>query len=319
MVSRLEQHRSPEPFPPIHDAEHLVDTHRSKFGKVLEFRDFAAFDALKDKLISLNPERAEDFSDDIRRIHPNLPYSVKIKSLEKILERYSPHTLGHVLMGRGLVDHLKSRKEIGILQSLRLDDLAEAIESHDFGKLGMRDSTLNVAHDKDHSYNPQEIHEKEAHPILGRMLLSYLKFPDFSQRIALTHHLRYETVDGKPQLIGYPVKEFEDYCDLSNLPHTLKPEDHLAAFIDVFSALTDVNRVTNKHGTNDSGLSEEKRKRLAFEVMDQDYFKDDFYQRGAGAPLLQAFKKAMLEESHDHPKRKIALEESHDHPQRLAS
>jgi response regulator RpfG family c-di-GMP phosphodiesterase len=276
---------------PQPDSEHIVEIGRRMLDKTLRHQD-TDLGVISRMLLKLNPENAESFMDDILGIDPHLPDQEKTKALEAILNRHSPHTLGHILMGRDLVKRLRDRKDIGILQSLRLDDLAKAIETHDFGKLGMRDSTLNSAHTQ---FSAQENREKEAHPLLGHILLKYLKFSDFSQRISLTHHLRYETVDGKLRIIGYPVADYLDYCKRNHLPFALRPEDHLAAYIDVYSALTDVHRVANLYGTNDSALSDIERARRAFEVMDRTYFKDDYYQKGMGAPLYRAFKKAMEE------------------------
>ena len=95
-----------------------------------------------------------------------------------------------------------------------------------------------------------------------------LGFNEGSQRLALTHHLKYKTVNGKLKVVGYPIENFRKYCDESGKKFELTAEDHIAAFADVFSALTDQNRKSDLEGTNNIESIEE-RYDSAFKVMEE--------------------------------------------------
>jgi len=284
-----------EPMPPIQPDTDQIGLRRRALEIILRHKD-ADLIVATGILCDINPERAEEFLNEIVRIDPASPDREKTKALDRILDHYSPHTLGHSRMARDLVRRLNARKHGTPLRFLRLGALARAMETHDYGKLGMPDSTLNMPHDK--GYSPRELYEKERHPLLGQALLKYLQFHDeMAPRIALTHHLRYKTVDGRPELSGYPIEDFKKYCDSNNLEPVLTPEDHLAAFVDVYTAATDPNRPTKLHKSNKPGMSDTEKVRTALEEMDG-YFEDDFYQKGEGAPLYKAFKEAMMADAY---------------------
>jgi hypothetical protein len=315
MPSLQENHRGPEQLPPIHDAERLASIHRPKFGEILKSQDFASLEDLRKMFRALNPERAEGFLDRILAIDTRLSDEAKTKALFEILEKYSKHTVPHCKETGSIVRMLMRHQAKSALGQADLGNLAKAIERHDFGKLGMRDSTLNRPRTSREPFTPQEELEKMAHPALGLLIMKALRFKDsLSGRIALTHHLKYKTNrDGGLAIVGYPIDDtdgaftFFKYCDQNGLRRELTPEDQVASFVDVYSALTDPSRPSDPFEMKkNASSSDEEIAESALKKMDTKIFGDPYYQTGAGAPLYQAFKDAILEEIHDHPKRLAA-------------
>lgn len=281
-------------LPSTPESERIVETGRQMLKAVLKHRD-ADLGSVAAMLYRMNPERAEGFLDSILEIDPQSSDDQKTAQLLELLKRHSPNSYIHSKDASEILESIVAHPPgDSVLGSVRLAPLAKAILRHDFGKLGMRESTLNQSH---RQFNDSENREKEGHPLLGTLILKALKFKDpLSSRIALTHHLRYETAqDGHLEIVGYPKADFLDYCGKNGLSSGLTPEDLISSFVDVYSALTDISRPSNLFGTNDPKLPLAERSRRSVARMDEVFFKDPYYQQGGGAPLFRSFKKAVLE------------------------
>ena len=302
MPPNLESHREPSPSSPS-DSEPLIGVRRRMLDKILRHRD-VDLGVVSTMLLDLNPERAEDFLDRILEIDPKASDDRKSKALFEILGEHSSHTVPHCKDTGDIVKRLMEHQGNSALAQADLAHLSRVIERHDFGKLCMCASTLNQEHKQ---FDDHQEREKKAHPYLGYLLMKVLRFKDsLGGRLALTHHLKYQTgKDGDVQIVGYPKEDFSEYCRKNGLAHELTAEDQITSFVDVYSALTDASRPSDPFGMKKNpNVSPAERVKMALGKMDQ-IFSDPYYQEGDGAPLFQAFKKAILA--------------ADGHPQRLAA
>jgi response regulator RpfG family c-di-GMP phosphodiesterase len=243
---------------------------------------------IKGMLSRLNPEKAEKFLEGILAIDPEAADDAKAKVLFDMLKLHSKNTVLHCKDTGRILEGIKNNPAFG---QIDLEALAKAIENHDFGKLGMRASTLNEKHEK---FTSHQNAEKEGHSYLGFLILKALNFDTLSGRIALTHHLKYQTKNGRLEIVGYPKADFLAYCQQNGLAPELTAEDQIASFVDVYSALTDTKRPSDPYGMKKiSHLSDAERAEFALEKMDNEIFKDEHYQKGEGAALYRAFKEAI--------------------------
>ena len=271
---------------PSSGSERIVEVSRRMLDKTLGHG--VDFGVISRMLLDLNPENAEGFLDKILAIDPKASDDEKSEVLFEILGKHSRNTVLHCKDTGRIAERIKNNPAFS---QIDLGALAKAIEHHDFGKLGMRASTLNEKHEK---FNSHQDTEKEGHSYLGLLINKVLNFNALSGRIALTHHLKYQTKNGRLEIVGYPKNDFFDYCQQNRLAPELTAEDQLASFIDVYSALTDTRRPSDPYGMKRiSHLSDAERAEYALEKMDNEIFKDEYYQKGAGAALFQAFKEAI--------------------------
>jgi hypothetical protein len=262
---------------------------------VRESRQNVKWIGVKEKLERNNPNKAGDLLNSLKWIDPDANEKGKTDILLRILEKYSDHTASHSRGIRRIFEKFEKIKDLPGLELFRDIDFptfAVAMERHDIGKIGMPEEILN---EPDITYGPEEIRIKETHPLVGHLILRNLKFNEKSVRLALTHHLKYKTLpDGSVDFADYPVQAFKDYCDETKQKYELTAEDQLAAFADVFSALMDTSRMTDRFGTH--GIKNVfERCKDSLKKMDDKIFNDKYYQEGAGAPLYSALKKAMSE------------------------
>jgi response regulator RpfG family c-di-GMP phosphodiesterase len=278
---------------PQPDSEHIVEIGRDirinrRILDELLMRQNMDLVVIKGMLSRLNPEKAEKFLDGILAIDPEAADDVKAKALFDMLKDHSKNTVLHCKDTGRILEGIQNNPAF---KKIDLGALSKAIEHHDFGKLGMRSSTLNEKHGK---YNSHQDAEKEGHSYLGFLILKALNFDALSGRIALTHHLKYQTKNGRPEIVGYPKEDFLAYCEENGLALELTAEDQIASFVDVYSALTDTKRPSDPYGMKEiPHFSEAERAEFALEKMDNEIFKDEYYQRGAGAALYHAFKEAI--------------------------
>ena len=252
-------------------------------------------------LFQLNPEYAQICMDKLNKIDVSLSDAEKTDLIMQILAQYSPDTEIHCSSIKEIIE-----KEGGFtgmpgfeaFNGIDFTTFAEAMERHDIGKVGMPKSILDPASGMLYGANERKI--KETHPVLGYLILKKLGFDINSQRLALTHHLRYKTDEtGAIVLSGYPREEFTKFCGSNHLPLQLTPQDHIAAFTDVFTALIDKNhRRTNvhemKHDQDEMGICMEALEKMSTKKS-PDLFADVYYQQGEGKALFDAFSKAMIE------------------------
>lgn len=237
-------------------------------------------------LASINPDYTQIVLDKLSAIDPKADAAEKTEKMMLILAQYSLDTEAHCDTLKRMIEEegkLADRPEYAAFRGIDFSKFAEAMERHDIGKLGMPKHILDPATGM--LYGEQERVVKEKHPIIGSLILKKLGFDINSQRLALTHHLRYKTEgSGAVVLSGYPREDFVKFCSKNSLPVQLNPEDHLAAFTDVFTALTDKkHRRSNVHGMV-FGQSDMELCLQALEKMSTnkspDLFADDFYQKG---------------------------------------
>jgi len=241
-----------------------------------------------------NPDKAKDFLARLLKINPKASESAKTTELLSILNEYSDHSVSHSKHVVKFFEDMNKLKNTPGFEAIRDIDfllLALAVERHDVGKLGMPDRILNPKQSIKYSKKDKKI--KKTHPVLGHLILKSLGFSEDSQRSALTHHLRYITYNGELRIVGYPVDEFKKYCKERGEKFELRDEDHLAAFADVFSALTDSKRKSDIDGTNKIQSIKERYESAFAKMESKKYFGDEYYTNGKGAPLYSAFKKAM--------------------------
>jgi len=276
----------------------IIGQTRQKIDLLLKYKEeWLKIAAL---LFTNNPERSVDFFEHLTQIDPRLSDDEKTRAILEILNEYSDHSVIHSKDVADIFKRMNDFKNADGFEAFRnidFENFAKVMERHDLGKLGMPDRILNPK--KAIQYTEQDNKIKETHPVLGHLILKSLGFSEDSQRIALTHHLRYATQNGELQIIGYPREAFFKYCEANGLKPELQPEDHLAAFVDVFIAAIEKIRPSDL-----SGLQKEQHtpKELcigAFEYMDKGNFKDDYYQSGAGASLYSAFKNAVFDKIED--------------------
>jgi response regulator RpfG family c-di-GMP phosphodiesterase len=278
---------------PQPDPEHILEIGRDirinrRILDELLVRQNMDLVVIKGMLSRLNPENAEKFLDGILAIDPEAADDVKAKALFDMLKGHSKNTVLHCKDTERILEEIKNNPAF---KKMDLGALAKAIEHHDFGKFGMRASTLNEKHER---FTAHQNAEKEGHSYLGFLILKALNFDALSGRLALTHHLKYQTKNGRPEIVGYPKADFLAYCQQNGLEPELTPEDQIASFVDVYSALIDMRRPSDPYGMKKiSHLSEAERAEFALEKMDNEIFKDEYYQRGAGAALYHAFKEAI--------------------------
>ncbi len=290
---RPSQEKTPEADSPLSDSERIVQIGRAirvnrRVLDELLMRQNIDLEVIKGMLLHLNPEKAEKFLAGILSIDPKAPDDVKAKELFDILREHSRNTVLHC-KDTGRI--LRGIRNNPAFSGLNLGHLAKSIEHHDFGKLGMRASTLNEKHEK---FNSHQDAEKEGHSYLGFLILKALNFDTLSARIALTHHLKYQTKNGQLEIVGYPRGDFMAYCEQNDLEPELTAQDQIASFVDVYSALIDTRRPSDPYGMKRiSHLSDAERAQYALEKMDNEIFKDEYYQKGAGATLYHAFKEAI--------------------------
>jgi len=251
-------------------------------------------------LFTNNPERSVDFFERLTRIDPSLSDAKKTMAVLDILNEYSGHSFIHSKDVADILNRMKDFIDVNgfeILQNIDFENLSQDMERHDLGKLGMPNRILNPDHPIE--YTEQDNMIKEAHPVLGHLILKSLGFSKDCQRLALTHHLRYETHDGKLQIIGYPRDAFFKYCEENGLKPELQSEDHLAAFVDVFTAAIEKIRPSDLSGLRKEQHTPKELCMGAFKYMDAGNFKDHYYQAGAGASLYSAFKNAVFDKIED--------------------
>lgn len=245
-------------------------------------------------LYNNNPDKAKDFLVSLLKIDAKASESEKTAELLSILKEYSDHSVSHTEHVGQIFKAMKGIKNANgfeAFQDIDFEKIVLSMKMHDIGKLGMPDRILN--NKEGMVYTKKDNKLKKIHPALGHLILKTLNFGEDSVRLALTHHLRYRTLpSGELDITGYPKKAFFKYCKKRHEKPELRPEDHLAAFADVFSASTDPNRRSDLDGTHKKELTKKERYELAFKAMDEKYFSDPFYK---SFPLYLAFKKAMAE------------------------
>lgn len=249
-----------------------------------------------DQLLQENNEpEADTFLMKLKQIDRDAPDTEKTAMLMEILSEYSEHTVRHSRFIRKIIEKIgtvKGEKGFEALNKLDTKGIAETAERHDIGKLAMPDGLLNNTKGE---YNEEAIRIKEAHPTVGHLILRILNFDERSERLALTHHLKYKTGPEGPELDGYPIDTFLEYCEGKGIEAKLTDEDQIVAFTDVFSALMDTTRPNDRFGTHEAEITAIDRCKKAFGVMDAKIFNDPYYSEGEGAELYSAFKAAMLE------------------------
>jgi hypothetical protein len=252
-------------------------------------------------LFALNPEYAQICLDKLSKIDPTASTADKTDRIMQILAEYSPDTEIHCTSIKEMIERegeFVGKPGFSAFSGIDFQSFADAMERHDIGKVGMPKSILDPASGM--LYGQRERTVKETHPIVGYLILKKLGFDVNTQRFSLTHHLRYKTDEsGAVILSGYPREEFIRFCEKNSLSPKLRTEDHLAAFTDVFAALTDQkHRRSNVHGM-DFQQSEMDVCLQALEKMSTnkapDLFADDYYQKGEGRALFEAFAAAMIE------------------------
>ena len=242
-----------------------------------------------------NGQEADAFLMKLKQIDRDAPDAEKTVKLMEILSEYSEHTVRHSRFMKKIIEKLgmvKDEEGFEVLRGLDTKQLGIVAERHDIGKLSMPDRLLNNSKGE---YDKEAVRIKENHPTVGHLILRVLDFDRESQRLALTHHLKYKTeADGKVVLDGYPIDTFLEYCEGKGLEPELTTEDQIAAFTDVFSALMDTTRPNDRFGTHEAEITVIERCKKAFGVMDSKIFNDPYYSEGEGAELYSAFKAAML-------------------------
>jgi len=255
------------------------------------------------KLLFLhNPEYAQICLDELNKIDINASIEEKIDHIMLILAHYSPDTEAHCSNIKRMIEReggLADKSGYEAFSGINFSVLAAAAEFHDIGKVVMPKSILDPASGM--RYGQQEKRIKETHPVLGYMILNKLGLDIYTQRLALTHHLRYKTDEttGAVTLSGYPRQEFINFCKKTNQPVQLTQTDHLVAFTDVYTALTDQgHRRSNVHDIN----FKQDEMDICMEALEKmsknrapDLFADAYYQQGEGKALFDAFKAAMIE------------------------
>jgi len=270
----------------------ISEQHRSKIDLMLKTPP--KWSNIAYLLYNNNPDKAKDFLARILKISPEASESEKTTELLHILNEYSDHSVLHSEHVRDFFNDMNKLKNTVGFEAFRdidFKELALSMEMHDIGKLGMPDRILN--NKVGIIYTKKDNKLKKVHPILGHHILKALNYSEDSIRLALTHHLRYRTLpNGELVITGYPKRNFLKYCKERGEKPELKPEDHLAAFADVFSASTDPNRRSDLDGTHKKELTKKDIYDKAFKAMDEKYFSDPFYK---SFPLYMAFKRAMAE------------------------
>jgi len=137
-------------------------------------------------------EKVEQRTKDLRKLYEELQatYLYTIKALAQAIDARDHYTHSH---SKNVTKYAVMIAQEMKLSAKEIDEIRQACELHDLGKIGIHDYVLT----KPGELTPQEWEEVRLHSLKGAEILAPLKFLDAAIKLIQQHHERH---DGK----GYP-------------------------------------------------------------------------------------------------------------------